>query len=341
MNLAWSNALSQHRQLKSKLSVLLPGLLICLVVAMSAQFVSEHYGGPAILYALLLGMAFNHLAVEGRCVAGIQVSAKSVLRFGIALLGARITIEQLAELGIIPIVIVVLGIPLTIVFGWLTGRLLGLGNSQSILTGSAVGICGASAALAVASVLPQNKETEKHLIFTVIGVTALSTLAMIVYPLLVNWLAFTPQQSGIFLGATIHDVAQVVGAGYMISNEVGDVATFTKLLRVAGLVPVVVVLSVLVSRSGQGKNRVSQAPLPGFLVAFVVVVILNSMGWISSELQSGMTELSRWCLLVAMVGLGMKASFKELSSLGWRPAVLMVAETVFLALLAVLLLVCM
>ncbi len=340
MSVAITSALSHHRQLKHRISVALPGILLCVVVGMSAQFVSEHYGGPSILYALLLGMALNHLSEEGRCVTGIQVSAKSVLRFGIALLGARITIEQLTDLGVIPIVIVVIGIPSTILFGWGVGRLLGLGNSHSILTGSAVGICGASAALAVSSVLPHNKASEKHLIFTVIGVTALSTLAMIFYPLLVNWLALSPEHSGIFLGATIHDVAQVVGAGYMISPDVGDIATVTKLLRVAGLVPVVILVSLLVRRSGRHKHTVSKTPLPGFLLAFIAIVCLNSLGLFSPALQTGMTELSRWCLLVAMVGLGMKASFRELSSLGWKPAVLMLMETVFLALLAILVLFC-
>ena len=123
-----------------------PGFILCLVVGMAAKFVSEHYGGPTILYALLMGMALNYLSLEGRCVAGIQFAAKSVLRFGIALLGARITIEQLLGLGLTPIAIVLVGVPATILFGYLCGKWLKLGKSQSILSGASVGICGASAA---------------------------------------------------------------------------------------------------------------------------------------------------------------------------------------------------
>lgn len=311
------------------------GFVICLIVGMAAKFVSDSYGGSTILYALLMGMAFNYLSVEGRCVAGIQFSAKTVLRFGIALLGARITVEQLLGLGITPIAIVLTAVPSTILFGYFCGRCLKLGRSQSVLSGASVGVCGASAALAVSAVLPQNKDAERNLVFTVIFVTTLSTVAMLAYPFLVTQLGLDSAESGIFLGATIHDVAQVVGAGYMMSDEIGDAATFTKLLRVAMLVPVVVMISLVVARRSSKKiDGVSSGfPLPGFLVAFVIIVIINSLGWVPPVIASSMVELSRWCLIIAMVGLGMKASIKELASMGWRPMLLMIIQTLFLAVL--------
>ncbi|MEH6825051.1 MAG: putative sulfate exporter family transporter [Motiliproteus sp.] len=329
---------SKGLQWRQVLHEFAPGFTLCLVVGMAASFVSEHYGGPVILYALLMGMAFNYLSAEGRCVAGIQFSAKSVLRFGIALLGARITVEQLMSLGVTPIVIVLVAVPATILFGYFGGRWLKLGRCQSLLTGSSVGICGASAALAVAAVLPQDKDAEKNLIFTVICVTALSTVAMIAYPLIVTAFNLDEVASGVFLGATIHDVAQVVGAGYMMSDEIGDIATFTKLLRVSMLVPVVLIISLIASRWGQveADSKPTGFPLPGFLVAFILIVTLNSGGFIMPEVSSFMVEMSRWCLVVAMVALGMKSSFKELAAMGWRPIGLMVAETVFLAVLVLI-----
>lgn len=312
---------------------LVPGFVLCLMIGMAAKFVSEHYGGPTILYALLMGMALNYLSLEGRYVPGIQFAAKSVLRFGIALLGARITIEQLLGLGFTPIAIVLVGVPATILFGVLCGKWLKLEKYQSILSGASVAICGASAALAVSAVLPQNRESEKNLIFTVISVTALSTVAMITYPLIIAALGLSETESGIFLGATIHDVAQVVGAGYIISDNVGDIATFTKLLRVAMLVPVVLLISVLVARRASSQSGKRSSPLPGFLIAFVIIVVINSSGQLPLIVTESMIELSRWCLVIAMVGLGMKASFKELAAMGWKPMLLMVANTFFLALL--------
>ncbi|NVJ92621.1 MAG: YeiH family putative sulfate export transporter [Methylocystaceae bacterium] len=310
---------------------LFPGLLLCFLLAMAAKFVSEHYGGPTILYSLLMGMAFNYLSTEGRCVAGIQFASKTVLRVGIALLGARITIEQLMSLGVTPIVIVLLGVSLTIICSIFFGKILKLEKNQSILGGASVGICGASAALAVASVLPQDKESEKNLVFVVISVTALSTVAMILYPLIVAALGFSEIESGIFLGATIHDVAQVVGAGYMISDNVGDIATFTKLLRVAMLVPVVVLISLTITRKKETNLGENPTPFPLFLIGFIVVVSINSLGFLNVAVSAPMIDASRWCLVIAMVGLGMKASFKELAAMGWRPMALMVVNTLFLA----------
>jgi len=123
----------------------------------------------------------------------------------------------------------------------------------------------------------------------------------------------------------------------MISDSVGDVATFTKLLRVAMLVPVVLVISIVVAKqSNQSSSGGSAVSLPGFLIAFIVIVMINSTGYVPVEVTSSLVDLSRWCLIIAMVGLGMKASFKELAAMGWRPIVLMVTETVFLALLIAL-----
>jgi len=164
-------------------------------------------------------------------------------------------------------------------------------------------------------------------------VTALSTVAMIAYPLIVASFDMSPTASGVFLGATIHDVAQVVGAGYLMSDEIGDVATFTKLLRVSTLVPVVLIIALIAARWGKTPFDTSPSgfPLPSFLVAFIIIVCINSAGFIVAEISSFMVETSRWCLILAMVGLGMKSSFKELADMGWRPLALMVAETLFLA----------
>jgi uncharacterized integral membrane protein (TIGR00698 family) len=231
----------------------LPGLTCAVVVAIAALFLSQHYGASAMLFALLLGMAMNFLGQEGKCVAGIQFAASTVLRIGVALLGLRITFHQIASLGIGTGLMVVVAVILTIVFGWVFVRFTHAPMRFGILTGGAVAICGASAALAIAAVLPRGEHHERDTSFTVIGVTALSTIAMIIYPLLSAALGFDAHQAGIFLGGTIHDVAQVVGAGYSVGKEAGDTATVVKLLRVAMLLPVILVLS-LVFRAAHDKT---------------------------------------------------------------------------------------
>ena len=211
----------------------------------------QHYGAPAMLFALLLGMAMNFLGSEGRCTAGIGFSARSVLRIGVALLGLRITLSQVAAHGLAAAAaLVVVSVTLTIGVSMVVARLFGFRGLFGLLTGGATAICGASAALALAAALPGHPLKERATLFTVIGVSALSTIAMIAYPMIVHALGLTPVQAGIFLGGTIHDVAQVVGAGYSISRETGDAATLVKLMRVSMLLPVIVFAVVVVASRG-------------------------------------------------------------------------------------------
>lgn len=313
---------------------LAPGIVIALLVALAASWLSEHYGAPVMLFALLLGIAVNFLSADSRCQPGIEFAARTVLRVGVALLGMRITFDQVQSLGFGVLAITAVAVALTIVSGWLLARSLRLESSFGALTGGAVAICGASAALAIASVLPRGPTHERDTVMTVVSVTALSTIAMIVYPLVTAALGLDPHTAGIFLGATIHDVAQVVGAGYTISNDAGDTATIVKLFRVALLLPAVLAISLLFhTRKAHAPTGTRPPLLPFFLVAFAVLVAVNSTGWVPRAANVGLQETSRWCLVTAIAALGTKTSLGDLARVGWRPIALVVAETVFVALL--------
>jgi uncharacterized integral membrane protein (TIGR00698 family) len=302
-----------------------PGFLAAATIAVASTWLSQHYTAPVMLFALLFGMAFHFLHEEGRCVAGIEFSSKAVLRVGVALLGARITATQMLGLGVVPIVTVVLGVTSTITLGFLLSRLLGQSRSFGVLSGGAVGICGASAALAIASVLPRTKDSERDTILAVVTVTALSTIAMIVYPILATAIGLDHVQAGLFLGGTIHDVAQVVGAGYTISPQTGDIATYVKLLRVSMLPPVVVSIALITTRGSSSIG--AKTPVPWFLIGFAALVTLNSFGLLAAPVTNVASDVSRWCLVTAIAALGMKTSFKALVAVGWKPVALMVAET--------------
>lgn len=307
-----------------------PGILTAIVIAMAATFVAEHQGGPQLLYALFFGMAFNFAANGEKVKAGIDFASRQILRFGVALLGARITADQIMAIGTTSIAMVVSGVVLTILFGALLGRVLKRPTVEGVLTGGSVAICGASAALAISAVLPKSEENQRFTLFTVVGVTSLSTVAMIVYPTLAKYFGMSANEASVFLGGTIHDVAQVVAAGYLISPQVGDAATFVKLMRVATLLPVVIVLSLMFR--GQGASQGDKPPLlPGFLAGFAALIAINSLGWIPPAVVQGASGLSRWCLVVAIAALGVKTSFQQLASLGWRPVLMLVSDTVFLA----------
>jgi uncharacterized integral membrane protein (TIGR00698 family) len=316
---------------------LFPGVLACAVVAAAATFLSEHYSAPLMLFALLLGMAMNFLSGEGPCAAGIEFTGRTVLRLGVALLGLRITAGQIVELGWQPLVIVVVSVVLTIAVSMLLARLMGFQSLFGLLSGGATAICGASAALALAAALPNHPLKERATLFTVIGVSVLSTLTMIVYPMLAQSIGLDPRPAGVFLGATIHDVAQVVGAGYGMSQQTGDVATVVKLMRVAMLLPVIAFAVVLVRARASNTSEASgpRPPLlPSFAVAFAVLVAINSTGWLPGVVAKAGSDFSRWCLVAAIAAIGMKTQLKELTTVGLKPVLLMLAETAFLAALA-------
>ena len=313
------------------LHAIYPGVLVALTIGLASTFLSDHYGAPVMLFALLIGMAFHFLHEEGRCVAGIEFASRTILRLGVALLGVRITFDQIASLGAGPVLMVIAGVTTTILVGLVLARALKLTPTFAVLSGGAVAICGVAAALAIASVLPRTPQTERDTILAAISVTALSTLAMIAYPLFVGYAGFNHEIAGIFLGGTIHDVAQVVGAGYMISPETGDIATYVKMLRVAMLLPVVLIIALVIARTGAAGEKRRATLLPTFLIGFAVLVAINSTGLIPKDAGQAINDISRWCLVTAIAALGMKTSFKKLIEVGFRPVGLMLAETAWIA----------
>jgi uncharacterized integral membrane protein (TIGR00698 family) len=318
---------------RARLHEMFPGFAVSVLVAATAQFLSEHYGAPAMLLALLLGLSLNFLAESGtRTAPGIEVTARTVLRLGVALLGARISVEMLAGLGGPAIALVVSGVVLTIGFALLASRFVGRGWRFALLTGGSVAICGASAAMAIAAVLPRHEKSERDLVFTVLSVTVLSTVAMVVYPMLSGLFGFTARDSGVFLGGTIHDVAQVVGAGFSIGPETGETATLVKLIRVSMLAPVVLCFSLVIRQMGLADLSEGRRPplLPGFVLGFLVLAALNSIGLIPQLLADWAGALSRWALLIAIAAVGIKTSLARMLDVGSGAIALMVAETVFL-----------
>jgi len=310
-----------------------PGALVCVTIALAATFVSQNYGGPQLLYALLLGLAFHFLMDDTRVRQGVDFCSRAVLRFGVALLGARITLPQIARLGLAPALTVAAAVASTIGFGLLLARLSGRPREEGILSGGAVAICGASAALAISSVLPQSKENERYTLLAVVGVTVLSTLAMILYPFAARGLGLNAAQAGIFFGGTIHDVAQVVAAGMLLSPEAGDTATIVKLFRVLLLVPVVFILALVyrhrVDQDLAGGERQRLVPL--FLIGFALLVLISSAGMIDEALVEKLSWVSRAMLVTAIAAVGVKTSFQDLGKLGWLPVAMLVGETLFIA----------
>ncbi len=315
--------------LKKQFEAYFGGVALAFVIAAAATFLSEHYGAPAMLFALLIGMAFHFLSENPGCAQGVEFSAKTLLRFGVGLLGLRLSVGDVEAVGLVPVVAVIGFVLATLGCGAVLSRLLGRRMAFGLLAGGSVAICGASAALAITSVLPPRSDREQDALFVVIGVTALSTVAMVAYPVLFQALGLTDLESGFLIGATIHDVAQVVGAGYSVSEEAGVIATFIKMLRVA-LLPVVMLLVMFSFRGAQSQK----VGLPWFLVMFVGLAILTNVNLLPDSLIAFAGEVSRWCLVIAISALGVKTSLARFVKVRPSYGAILLVETLFLLFIA-------
>ena len=280
----------------------------------------------APVIALLIGMVLHPIADRPTFTVGTTFAIKKVLRWAIALFGLKIALADILGLGLGTAFMVIVAMAATLVSGVLFARLFGRGDLYGAIAGGATAVCGASAALATASVLPHYKDRESDTAFTAITVNILATVAMIAYPPLCDLLGFDHRTTGIFLGATIHDVAQVVGAGYAVSDTTGDIATVVKLFRVFMLLPVVLLVGWWFSSEG-GDAHKAKVPVPVFAIMFLVFVVINSIGVIPQPAKAALVEASRWGLLLAIAALGLNTSLGTILRVGPRHLMVVVGST--------------
>lgn len=328
--------MSEKTNLKNWLETRWRGTLMAVIIGAASLFVSEHYGGPAVLFALLIGMAFHFLSEDKRTLAGINFSSTTILRWGVGLLGAKITADQLGLLSPALLCMIVGGVFATLLFGALITRFSKWPITEGTLAAAATAICGASAAIALSATLDKKQLREQALLAIVVTVTALSTLAMVLYPFISQWCGFGHVDAGIFLGGTIHDVAQVVGAGAMIGPDALEIASLTKMIRVALLIPILIIFMFIFANKQHREEEEKAKPwyknIPMFLLGFIALAALNCFGVIPVKVSDVLGEISRLFILISISALGLKTSLGKLKEVGWTPIVLMSIDTVFLLL---------
>ncbi len=316
---------------------LLDGIVLSAVVALAAYLAEPlvtsaaggRFGIPAVVIALIIGMVLHPLANAPRFQAGMTFCVKKMLRWAIALLGLRVALGDIVALGLTTALLVIVAMAATILSGFLLARWLGRETGMGALGGVATAVCGASAALATATVVPDYRSKAADVAFTVIAMNALSTVAMLAYPLICVWLGFSPSQTGIMLGATIHDVAQVVGAGQAVSVEAANAAIIVKLFRVFLLLPAVLIVGWWLvhddaKRAGDVAAR-AKVPVPVFAIMFLVLCLVNSLlatqpalADLYQPIRTLLLSISTWGLLIAIAALGLGTSLGAMARLGWR-----------------------
>ncbi len=303
----------------------LPGLAMTIVAALAAAWLSEHYGAPLMLMGLLIGLAFNFTNADARLHPGLGFASKTLLRWGIVLAGLQITIWQIADLGWGSFLWIAAMIAAVIGVGALTARWLKLGLHFGILAGGAVAICGASAALALASLLGEKRASQAQLTLVLVTVSAASALAMSLYPALTHLIGLSDRQAGWLVGSSIHDVAQALGAGYSISDESGQIAAIVKLTRVALLAPALAIIALLIpAEPGQSREKMG---LPWFVAGFLVLGAVHSFIPLPKEVITWSAQATSALLLLAVTATGIRSPMHLLLGLGWRSAAPVVAAT--------------
>jgi uncharacterized integral membrane protein (TIGR00698 family) len=314
-----------------------PGLVLSALVAIAAVTTAPLVAGlapiPAMVIALLIGIALNPLARRPLFQPGIVFCLKVLLRWAVALLGLRIALGEIAALGLSTAILVIVSMAVTLAAGFLLARAFALEQGYGALAGAGTAVCGASATLATSIVLPDYKGKETDVAFVVVAVNALSTVAMVLYPLICVWFGFDPQTTGVMLGATIHDVAQVVGAGYAVSEPTGNTAVIVKLFRVFLMLPLVLVVGWLFARRTVA-TAAARIPIPVFALVFVGLCVLNSIAAAFpavtpafARIKAPLIEASTWGLLIAISALGLGTSLTAIAALGWRHIATVIGTT--------------
>jgi uncharacterized integral membrane protein (TIGR00698 family) len=296
-----------------------PGVLVAAAAALAAAWLADHYTAPIVLMGLLIGLALSFVSQDKRTHAGLDFLSQTALRIGIVFVGARITVDQIAALGPLPfaaLVAIMLGV---IVTTMATARLFDQDRFAALLAGGATAICGASAALALYSLIGRDRIDQSRFTLTLVGVTVASAIAMSLYPILAVQLGLSDQQAGFLIGASIHDVAQAIGGGFSVSPQAGEVATIVKLTRVALLAPMLMLAAMWLVRQsgGAARTRVSLR-LPWFILAFLAVVAVNSLVTVPPVVSERAAGIAQSLLLLAIVATAMKAQLHQLLGQGWR-----------------------
>lgn len=308
-----------------------PGLALALALALVASYAASFpafssLGLSTLTLAIVIGMVLGNTAYprfEAQYEDGIGFSKHWLLRAGIVLYGLRLTPQDLLQVGVQGVLIDAAVIASTFALAMLLGRRwLGLDRETTVLIGAGSSICGAAAVLATQSVVRARADQVSVAIATVV---VFGTLSMFIYPHLLDaWCAWlgTPEQFGVYIGSTVHEVAQVVAAAEATGPAMLDDAVIAKMVRVMMLAPFLVLLSLSFRRQGAANGARGGVTVPWFAFGFIGVVAARHFVTLPPDLHSWLLWLDGLLLAMAMASLGLTTRVSALRKAGAKPLVL-------------------
>ncbi|SFU02505.1 conserved hypothetical integral membrane protein [Mesorhizobium sp. YR577] len=325
----------QKRTIRAQVMAVVPGLALTVTIAATGFVLREIPGvsvfSPMIL-AIVIGIAFHNLVgTPAVAKAGVVFSLRRVLRLAILLLGLQLTAAQIAEVGATGIAIIALTLVSTFIFTVRLGRVLGVERRLAELIAAGTSICGASAVIATNTV---TRAPDEDVAYAVACVTVFGSIAMFTYPLLPGLLGLDAHAYGLWAGASIHEIAQVVAAAFQDGQQAGEFGTVAKLSRVMLLAPVVLSLGLMATRRARrngNSQMTAKAPIPWFVLGFIAMVAFNSAVTIPSEAKSMIVMATTFMLSMALAAMGLETDIAKLRAKGLRPLLLGLAAFLFIA----------
>lgn len=308
----------------------LPGLLVVALITITsmlgAQSGLSRFGLSPLSLAILVGVVLGNLhhgLGHGQFQAGMRFSQKTLLRTGVALYGFNLSLQQVAHVGLRGIGVDLVVVCSTLLLGLYVGRrVLGMDRDAALLIATGSAICGAAAVVATVPALkmPEEEGVNKTAA-AVASVVLFGTLAMIVYPLLYTWFGGMHSFFGIYVGSTVHEVAQVVAVGNIIGHGVAADAIIVKMIRVTLLVPFLLIVSGFTARRS-GAAQAGRISVPWFAVAFILCAAINSLPVMPPALSATLRIIATVLLTAAMAALGIDTTLRRLRQTGPRAMLL-------------------
>lgn len=327
-----------NKQLE-KFKTLVFGLILVIFLTISAislqnvSFIKILHLSPIILAILLGILVKNTIGIKPEMDKGIKFCAKKILRFAIILLGFKLSIPQVAELGIEGIVIIGIIVTLTMLFTYWAGQKLCLSKNLSLLIASGCSICGAAAIIAVSALSEQDDGEDVS--FAIGVITIFGTIFMLLYPIFYKLFSIDISTYSFWAGSSIHEVAQVVAAGFAVSNDAGIMATLVKLTRVLYLIPITLVLSYVLNKKESYKFNIKDIQIPWFVICFALVIIINSTFSIPTNIINILNQSCVYLMTAAMVGLGLETNFSQMKKVGLKPLYLGIIASIFVSITSI------
>jgi len=303
------------------------GILFTALFALSSMYIGEFHfvaalGISPLVVAILLGMLYGNTLrsrLPQEWTPGVQFSAKMILRTAIVFYGFRITFQQIYAVGTSALLLDVFMIASTFLIAIFVGiKVLKLDRDSAILIGSGASICGAAAVLATEGTLKSESYKAAMAVATVV---LFGTISMFLYPILYKegFLALSPEQFGIYVGASIHEVAQVVVAGNAVSDAACSNAVIVKMARVMMLAPFLLIIGYAISKLSSNSGEKSKILVPWFAVYFVVVAGFNSLNLLPNVIVGLINNIDTFMLAMAMSALGIETNFAKIKTVGMKP----------------------